>query len=511
MGSTDTDSVEQSRTAAKAGETLNTYDLAIAATAEYTTYFGSQANALSAIVTTINRVNAIYERDLSIHFNLVTGTNTIYTNASSDPYTNGDASSMIEQNQENLDDDNVLGSANYDIGHVFGVDSGGNGLAVVEALCDSNSKAMGMTSSANPTGDAFDIDFVAHEIGHQVGGTHTFNGTTGSCYGNRESSTAFEPGSGSSIMAYAGICGSSNNLQSNSDAMFHAASIAQILSYTTSGTGASCATASSLSNTNPTVNAGSDYTIPAGTPFVLTGSGSDANGDTLTYAWDQIDAGTASNMNVDKGDNALFRSHLPSSSASRTFPQMSDLVNNTASAGEYLPVTSRYLNFRLEARDGKGGTAYDDSKITAINTGSAFAVTYPTSTSLTANTLQSVTWNVASTDQAPINCSTVNIDLSTDSGSTFATLLAGATNNGSASVTLPSTLGTKNYLRVKCTNNVFFALSATSPAKAATSDSSSSSSGVSISSSGGGGSIPMEWLCLGGAFALYRLRQGRAL
>ena len=492
--------------AAKAGETLQNYDIAIAATAEYTAYFGSQANALSAIVSTLNRVNQIYERDLAIHLNLVSGTNLIYTNATSDPYTNGDAVSMIEENQKSLDA--VLGKDGYDVGHVFGKTAGGNGLAIMGATCTGEYKAQGTTSFSSPKGDAFDIDYVAHELGHQFGATHTFNSNTGSCgSGNRQAETAYEAGSGSTIMAYSGICGS-NNLQSNSDAMFHAASISQIIDYAHNGSGAGCASASSLSNTNPTANAGNDYTIPAGVPFLLSGSGNDSNGDTLSYSWEQIDAGTASDVNVDKGDNALIRTHLPSSSPARFVPQMSDLTSGAQSAGEYLPVTNRTLNFRLQVRDGKGGTAYDDMKVTTYNTGSTFAVTSPTSKTLYANAIQTVRWNVAGTDQAPISCSNVDIAITTDNGSTFTTLLSNTPNDGSAAVTLPSSLGSSNFIRVKCSNNLFFAMSVTNPAKATTSsDSSGSGTSVTSSGSGGGGALSVEWLVLGGAAALFKRRR----
>jgi hypothetical protein len=499
-----------SRTAAKAGETLNTFDIAIAATAEYTAYFGGKpSNALSAIVTTLNRVNQIYERDLSIHLRLVSGTNVIYTDAATDPYSNSDSSALLAENAKNLDA--VIGNSNYDIGHVFSTASGG--LAVVEGVCDPTYKAQGTTGISAPTGEIFSIDYVAHEIGHQLGATHTFNSTLNNCGGgNREAATAYEPGSGSSIMAYAGICGS-DNLQSNSDAMFHAASIAQIKAYSHNGAGAACASSSSLSNANPTAMAGSDYTIPAATPFILSGAGLDTNGDALSYSWEQLDTGLASPVNVDMGNNALIRTHLPTASAIRTIPEMSDLTSGTTSPGEVVPVTNRVLNFRLQVRDGKGGTGQDDMQVTVQNTGSAFAITYPTTITFVPGSPQQVNWTVAGTDQQPINCSAVDIAITSDQGNTFTNLLAGTPNTGSASVMLPLTLGSSNYLRVKCSNNIFFALSRTIPAKASTSGSASAStstsSGVATSSgSGGGGSMPLEWLVVGGIYAIFRLRKG---
>lgn len=494
--------------AAKAGETLHSYRIAMAATAEYTAHYGSQSAAYSSIVTTVNRINQIYERDLSVRLVLVSGTNLVYTNAARDPYSNNNPNFMLSENTSNLNE--VIGNNNYDIGHVLATDGGG--LASVATACGSY-KAEGATGLTNPQGESFIVDYVAHEIGHQLGATHTFNGIRGACSGNnRENRTAYEPGSGSTIMAYTGLCGS-DNLQTDSDSMMHSASIQQIQDYLHSGNGEVCATKTSLANRNPEANAGANYTIPAGTPFILTGSGLDNDGNTLSYSWEQVDTGAASNVNVDFGNNALIRTHLPTASPVRTIPQLSDLTGRVQSAGEALPVTSRKLNFRLLVRDGRGGVGYGDMQIDVRDTGSVFAVTSPTSTSLVAGSLQAVTWNVAGTDQPPISCSTVDLAVSSDNGNNFTTLLSNTPNDGNATVTLPVSLGSKSYLRVKCSNNIFFALSATTPAKARTSNDSSSLTSTDIfgstsSTSGGGGSVPLEWVLLAGVYALLRLRKG---
>lgn len=487
-------------TAARAGETLRTYRLAVAATGEYTAANGgTAASGLAAITTTINRVNLTYNRDLSVQLQLVSGTSIVYTDAATDPYTNTSPSSMITENQANLD--NVIGSSNYDIGHVFG--TSGGGLAYVGVICNSTYKARGMTGLTTPSGTTFDIDYVAHEIGHQFGATHTFNSTAGSCNGNREPTTAYEPGSGSTIMSYSGIC-SSDNLQTDSDDMFHAASISQVEAYahTSGGGGMVCGTAGAT-NINPTVNAGADYTIPARTPFILTGSGSTTSG-TLTYSWEQLDTGTASTVGVDTGNNAIIRAYLPSASSVRTIPRMSGLTTGVQAVGETLPSTSRTLNFRLTARNGTG-SAFDDMRITTSNTGSAFAVTAPAGTSLVAGAATTVTWNVAGTDQAPISCSNVDIALTTDNGASFTTLLT-APNTGSAIVTLPGTLGVTNRIRVKCSNNIFFALSASNPS-VATSDVTTTTT-TSSGGGGGGGSVPIELLLSAGIYALFRWKKG---
>lgn len=485
--------------AAKAGETLHTYDIAIAATSEYTQFHGGNpTTALGAITTTLNRINEIYQRDLSIKLRLVSGTETVFANASTDPFQTG--SDMLSTNQVVLD--TTVGNANYDIGHVFS--TGDGGIAVVEAACNRNYKAQGMSGWDSPTGDIFAIDFVAHELGHQFGATHTFNSTKGSCAGgSRIAATAYEPGSGSTIMAYAGIC-STDNLQPSSDAMFHAGSISQITRYAHDNGGASCATSTSLNNINPTANAGIDYTIPARTPFILSGSATDSNGDTLSYSWEQMNTGTASSVDIDAGSNALIRTQLPSAVPSRTIPRLSDLVTGIHTYGETLPSTSRALNFRLQVRDGKGGIGHDDMLVSVYNTGSAFAVTAPKGNSLTAGSLLDVAWNVANTDRAPISCDKVDIAInSTGADTGFQTLLSGTANDGAATVTLPTTLGTRNNIRVKCSNNIFFALSDANASSGGTDTGGGNTGG---STTGGGGSFPVGLLALLGLSAWVRQR-----
>ncbi len=486
--------------AERAGESLHTYDIAIAATGEYTAYHGgTKEDALSAVVTTVNRVNEIYQRDLAIKLRLVSDTTTLFTNAATDPYS-GDDYSMLSENQGVLDA--LVGSTNYDLGHVF--TTGNGGIAIVEAACNNTYKAQGVSGWDIPEGDTFAIDFFAHELGHQLGATHTFNGTRSSCSGgSRIGSTAYEPGGGSTIMAYAGIC-STDNLQTQSDAMFHAGSISQITDYAHNNAGASCASVSSLNNSNPSVNAGSDYTIPANTPFILTGSATDSNNDSLSYSWEQLDAGSASNVDVDTGNNALVRAHLPVSSPSRTVPRLSDLFNATHTLGETLPSTTRSMNFRLQVRDGKGGTGYDDMRLNVTKTSGAFAITAPTNTVLTAGSSLPVSWNVADTDQAPVNCSKVDIAISNNGSESFQTLVSNTANDGTETVTLPATLGARSNIRVKCSNNIFFALSAVNAKSGETGSGSSGTTTSTTTDSGGGGSMPLDIVLLGGLLALAR-------
>ncbi len=442
--------------AMRSGDQLREYRVAIAATGEYTAFHGGTVQlALAAIVTTLNRVNQVYLRDASLQMNLITNNDSIiYTNPATDPYTNNNGFTMLGENQANLDA--TIGTGNYDVGHVLS--TGGGGVASLGVICNNSFKGRGVTGSSNPIGDPFDIDFVAHELGHQFAANHTFNSVTSSCGGgNRNASTAVEPGSGATIQAYAGICGS-NNLQPNSDAMFSTISIDEIIAHTINGSGNNCAATSANGNTPPNVSTNSAYTIPAQTPFELMGTATDADGDSLTYSWEQIDAGTASDASVDTGDNAIFRAFLPVTTPQRVFPKLTDLLTNTSSIGEVLASTTRSLNFRLTVRDQQGGVDNDATVISVQNTGQAFSVTSQNSAmTLNAETPINITWNVAGTHLSPINCNAVDITMSDDGGVTYLHSLASATSNDGAQIVgIPSISTTQARIKVKCTGNVFF-------------------------------------------------------
>lgn len=442
------------------GNERKRYVIAISAAGEYTQYHGGTVEAgLGAIATLLNRVNEVYQRDVAAEFQLASGNDTIiFTDTATDPFNNDDgdidANVTVQQNAQ-TQAGTKLGP--FDIGHV--VNTGGGGLAGLGVLCTAE-KSAGMTGSPNPVGDAFFIDYVAHEIGHQFGADHTFNGTTGSCGGgNREASQAWEPGSGSSIMAYAGICGE-ENLQANSLPYFHSKSIEQMRAHM--ATVASCGSSQSLTNNAPQVAAGNDYVIPANTPFVLKGAGADLDQDPLSYTWEQIDLGTESfsvASMVDDGSRPLFRFVAPTALSERTLPSLPSLLSNTLAKGEAWPATNRELNFRLTARDGKGGVASDDMKIQVVNTGSAFRLTSPLVTPLGAGANQTIGWDVAGTNAAPINCSKVDLSLTRDEGVSWTLLASGQPNSGSASVTIPAGNDGTARLKVACSDNLFFAIS----------------------------------------------------
>jgi hypothetical protein len=467
------------------GALLKIYRLALACTGEYAAAVSTAPvtidKVMAAMVTSVNRVNSVYEKDFSIRMILVNNNSSlIFTTASTDPYTNTDGNAMLTQNQTKVDA--VIGSSNYDIGHVFS--TGGGGIAGLGVVCVTGLKAEGVTGSPNPVGDAYDIDYVAHEMGHQFGGNHTFNGTTGSASGNRNASTAYEPGSGSTIMAYAGIC-APQDLQSNSDPYFHSGSYTEIDNYTTTGTGKTPFSTTSTGNNPPLIVAlpTATISIPSQTPFALTASASDLDGDSLTYCWEEFDAGSAQDPTVsprDNGSSCIFRSYNPTTSPTRFFPSLPFILLNsnlppvnytlngaTYINGETIPTTTRTMNFRVAVRDnraGGGGQNWAAMKVATVSTAGPFRITSLNSTAnLSAGVPISLTWNVANTTVSPISCANVKITYSTDGGNNFPVVLASSVpNNGSAIVTIPSNPSnatSQGRLKLEAVGNIFFDIS----------------------------------------------------
>jgi PKD repeat protein len=457
-----------------AGE-LRTYRLALAADGEYSMFHDPQTLpslprkdiVLAELVNVVNRVTGVYERELGIRLVLINNNDLlIFQNSEADPYKDDDPTSMVASNTAIIDA--IVGPTAYDIGHV--ATTGGGGVAFLGVVCFEAQKGGGVTGLPQPIGDAYYIDYVAHEMGHQFGGNHTFNGTTGSCAGsNRNAGTAYEPGSGITIMAYAGIC-PEQNVALHSIDTFHAASFDEIVAYTRTSDGNACAVKTSTGNQPPVVTMpAGGHTIPQQTPFELTASATDPDGDALTYQWEQMDLGPAGAPNdaaTSTGTPPLFRPFAPSSTPDRTFPQLSDLVADRQTLGEILPATTRAMKFRLTVRDNHaapsaGGVASDDYTVNVTAAAGPFRVMFPhAQTVYQANEQMNVQWLVAGTTAAPVSCGAVDILASTDGGRTFPALLANDTpNDGSESVTLPATVTDATVLKVKCSDNVFFALS----------------------------------------------------
>jgi len=465
-------STSPSAKASSSGNEL-TFDLLVSATGLYTEFFGSKSAALAAIVTMVNRVNQVYQSDLGITLTLINETqNYIYTDSSTDPYPDDGYTGDLQANADTTAGD----SSKFDIGHLVTTTSGG---VAYSGVCNSTYKAQGLTGSKNPTGDSFYIDYVAHEIGHQFNALHTFNGTSSSCGGgNRSSTNAYEPGSGSTIMAYAGIC-DDEDLQNNSDAYFHAASIAEITAYVTTGYGANCDSSTASSNTPPVANAGSDFVTPAATPFILNGSATDTDADTLIYTWEQMDLGNSSSSEatmIDDGNRPIFRTWESSTNESRYLPRLEDVIENTTTIGEYYPTTDRDLNFRLTVRDQNNGTAYDNVVVTVKDTDKTFEFTSPsTLSSWSSGDTKTVSWEVADTDISPISCSSVDILLSPTNDGNFSEVLANSIiNDGAATIIVPNTYTSDSNLMIRCDDLRFFNVLTNKVSENSTASSSSS-------------------------------------
>ncbi|NVO83869.1 zinc-dependent metalloprotease [Hymenobacter terrestris] len=442
------------------GGQLRTLRLAVATTSEFVSRLGggTVAGTMSELVKLVNSLNGVYERELALRLQLVANNDKlIFADAATSPYSDTSPIGLLNANASVLN--NNIGAANYDLGHVLGYNSGGySGVAYVGVVCSLSSGISGKGGGSSTASNAsFLAEVTLHEIGHQLGSGHTFNGDKGICSGNRSSTLAYEPGAGNTIMSYDGRCSPDN--VGTGIVYFHAASLSAIIPRLTCGT-----LTANNGNRAPTaqVPAGS-FILPKGTPFALTGIATDPDNDALFYSWEQLDLGDPTGLAgaaTDASAPPLFRSFLPINSATRTFPQLNAVLNNTSSVGEILPLVARPLNFRLTVRDNRGGVAGANLRMSVADAG-PFRVTAPAA-ALTAapNSLYVVTWDVLGTDQAPVSCANVRILFSTDGGLTFPDVLAASVpNNGAASVRLPVTPTTKGRLKVEAVGNVFFALS----------------------------------------------------
>lgn len=443
---------------------LRTFRLALVCSGEYAQFHLDNQNipatatdtdkktaVLSAMNTSMTRVNGLFEKDLAVKM-VIVGDNdkVIFLDKDTDNISDGEPDKMITEVQSIADA--VIGTANYDIGHIFSI--GGDGLAGLGVVCVTGQKARGVTGRSSPIGDPYDIDFVAHEMGHQFGATHTQNNDC-----NRTIETSVEPGSASTIMGYAGIC--SPNVQSKSDDYFHAVSITQ-MQVVIASTG-SCATLTSNGNTAPVADAGLNYSIPRSTPFILKGMATDADGSvSLTYNWEQTDneAGIMPPL-ASNSVGPMFRS-LPSNiSPNRYMPELATVISgSTSSTWEVVPNITRDMNFSLLVRDNNtsgGGTSRDNMVVTVEDV-VAFAVTSQTSiVTWDAGSTQTITWNKGTTDVAPINCQNVTIKLSEDGGLTFPiTLAVNTPNDGTESIIVPNNVTTQARIMVEAADNIFY-------------------------------------------------------
>ncbi|MCP2028215.1 subtilisin-like proprotein convertase family protein [Flavobacterium sp. HSC-32F16] len=482
-----TDLVSQNDNTSKTAKTssnnkvFKTMRLALSCTAEYTAFFGgTKAGALEGMNATLTRVNGILNKDLAVQLILIANSDAlIYTDTSTDPYSNASKGTSTDTDGNDFWSKevqttitNVIGEGNYDIGHLFGASGGGGNAGCIGCVCVSPSqsnvigKGSAYTSPSNaiPKGDTFDVDFVVHEIGHQLGANHTFS------YDIEGTGVSVEPGSGSTIMGYAGVT-DDYDIQDNSDDYFAYASILQIQNNLA---GKSCPVSTNITNNPPTIIAGVDFTIPISTPFVLTGTGSGA--DTLTYTWEENDNATSTSGDnsityATKPNGPLFRSVAPGSSPVRYMPSFNSVLQNKlTTTWESVSSIARTLNFTLTGRDngalGNAQTNTDGMVVTVTPSAGPFAVTSQNidNVSWQQGSYQNITWSVNNTNTLQ-GSSTVNIKLSTDGGLTFPIILAAATaNDGSETVLIPESIeaATNSRILIEPTANIYYALNSKS-------------------------------------------------
>lgn len=443
-----------------------TMRLAMSVTGEYTQFHGGTvAGALAAINATMTRVNGVFEKDFALHLIVQNFPAVIYTNAATDPYSPASSGAAGAWNLElqNTLTTNV-GNANYDIGHLFGASGGGGNAGCIGCVCtdpttaEPEGKGSGYTSPADgiPEGDNFDIDYVAHELGHQLGANHTFS------HNIEGTGVNMEPASGSTIMGYAGIVAGAN-VQMHSDAYFHVASILQVednLSTTT------CDIETTVTNNPPVIGALTDYTIPKGTAFVLTATATDPENNPMTYTWEQFDSGSTPVTGV-TGNNAtgaLFRSLTPTANGNtRYFPKFSSVLagNLTVPADwETVSNVARATNFVLTVRDNNPvltsqQTQSDIVTVTVGNNG-PFRIS---STQVYHNLSAPLLWDAAGTAAAPYNAANVKIDYTTDNGTTWSVLSASTPNDGAENFTFPAALNGQNIkVRISAIGNIFYTI-----------------------------------------------------
>ncbi len=441
---------------------ISVYEAAIATTAEYTAkHGGTVEGALAAVNTALGRINFLLETEVNTQLQLIENNDElIFLNSQSDPFTNGNAGMMAAENNNYLLSN--LGINNYDVGHVFGIGcvgvvgtSGGVGT-----VCQTN-KGFGSSCEIS-TNDRFYIGIVCHELGHQLGAEHTWNNCPGS-EDQINTGTAFEPGGGSTIMSYSGACGDQSFIF-DSDPYYHNNSIEAIRNYVKDGPGRSCSEELPTNNQEPIIETGSPDTrvVPISTALLLQATASDPDGNSLTYCWEQYDAGIGqaafSPIGSPVGSAPLFRSLPPTEEGFRYFPQFQDIIANTDDPTETLPDYERDLTFRITVRDNVlngGGVTWEELKYTTTTEAGPFVLENLTNGSYTVGDSVVLTWDVANTDQAPVNCQLVDIWLHTNDEQNPIRIAQNVFNDGNETVILPNISSPEAYIRIQAVDNIF--------------------------------------------------------
>ena len=438
---------------------LRVYRLALACTGEYGATNGNdKASVLATFVTAVNRINAIYEAEIAVSFVLTDKIDSlIFLNAQTDPFFNGTNGGRLLDEAPNIIDKLITRNA-YDISHVFTNTCGTGGIANLFSVCDGRTES---GVSCHYT----DFDYViasvmSHELGHQFGANHTMS-NCGDDGNNISSGTAYEPGSGSTIMSYAGVC---TDFNLTGDYYFHVSSLEDMIAYSRSGRAGECPTITNADNNEPTLNLPykNNFFIPLSTPFELSADASDLDGNELTYCWEQYDLGPISALGSPTGNAPAFRSFQPSNSPTRTFPRLVTIMNNADDRTEVLPTYKRDFTFRCTVRDNHplaGAAVWSEVKFKTDETAGPFLVSYPNADSIvwTTGSYQKITWEVANTNNSRVNCQKVNIKLSLNGGLTFPiTLASDVPNNGETYVNIPNSISPRARIRIEAADNIFF-------------------------------------------------------
>ena len=446
---------------------LRVYRMALACTGEFAGIFGgTTSGVMDAFNTAVNQLNLIFELEVAVRFQLVPNNDIlIFTDGATDPYERPTLGrELLTPNNDYLNA--TIGFDNYDVGHIFtGPCSDIAGVAQLQGTCGPR-KGAGVTCFNNNDVITRVNVVMAHEIGHQFGASHSWNSCPGSD-DQRAGVSAFEPGSGTTIMSYAGLCGGGQNVQSTNDLYFHNGSLTQMYEFSRDGDGNACATIMTTSNNTPdlTLPYVNNFFIPISTPFQLTAEGNDIDGDQITYCWEQYDTGPEISLGQGIGTAPLFRSFPPTSSPTRYFPRLNDIINNNLNnETEVLPDYNRTLNFRCTARDnvaGNGGVVWEQMNFRSTESAGPFRVTNPsTNVTWVVGEEQEINWNVANTDNTNVNCQKVNILLSTNRGNNFQyTLATGVPNDGSHIIVVPNAISDLVRIKVEAADNIFFDLS----------------------------------------------------
>jgi len=451
---------------AQAPVAVKVYRLALACTGEYGVRKGGTLEAVNATyVTAINRVNQVFELEVAVRMQLIEENDRlIFLDPQTDPYMTANlGTGLLGQNLPAFTGAGVFIN-DYDVGHVFTngcTDVGG----VASGQVCTDGKMRGVTCHASNNVESIAVNIMSHEIGHQFACGHSWDNCPSSAQ-QRAAGSAYEPGSGTTIMSYAGAC-SDQNIGGGGDDYYNIGTLETFYNYSRVIV-ANCGMEVPNGNNEPVVSAPYEdgFYIPASTPFELTAIASDVDGDAITYCWEQHDnESIPSTIGSPVGNAPIFRSRPPTTNPTRSFPILGSVLANSFNNTEVMPTYDRDLSFYCTVRDNVangGGTVWDDVSFKVDGESGPFKLTFPSTLSdiLTAGAYQEIIWDPANTQNAPVNCKTVDIMISYDDAATVTdTLARGVFNDGSHFVNIPERTSNIARIKIKASDNVFYDLS----------------------------------------------------